>query len=417
MNSHEKRRLQALLDYKVLDTPAESSYDDLTLLASQICNTPISLISLIDKNRQWFKSVIGLDVEETPRNISFCTHAIETNDMFIVNDALNHPKFKDNPLVVGAPHIRFYAGALLTDSQGYNLGTLCIIDVKPRDLTQDQISALNVLAKQVVHLFNLKKTNAQLAENFKELQKISQSLATHQESLVYNARLKSVGELASGLAHEINNPLAIISGKIATLKLKMQSAQLDNNYVSLALEAIDKSTFRIAKIIKSLREFANDSYGEKSSHPISKILEEVTTLATNKIKKSNIELNINLNGEDPNIYCNPSQISQILLNLINNSIDAIKNSNPKWIRIECTIQNNFLLIEVIDSGKGIPVEIRDRILFPFFTTKQVGHGSGLGLSVSKGLAEANGGNLSLNPACENTSFIVKLPVDQSKTFA
>jgi len=149
----ELSRLAALLRYEILDTPEDSVFDDFTKLASQICDTPIALISLVDDRRQWFKSRVGLDVSETPREISFCTYTIAGDEIFEVPDTLQDPRFSNNPLVLGDPQIRFYAGAPLTTPDGYNLGTLCVIDRQPRRLSAEQREILERLGRQVIRLF------------------------------------------------------------------------------------------------------------------------------------------------------------------------------------------------------------------------------------------------------------------------
>jgi PAS domain S-box-containing protein len=154
--SDESRRIAALKRYNILDTPPEGSFDDITLLASQLCQTPIALISLLDETRQWFKSKVGLDVDETPRSVSFCSHVIMGNDLMEVKNALNDDRFKHNPLVTGEPDIRFYAGFPLTTGAGIKLGTLCVIDRIPRELSDRQKTALSRLGKLVVEQIELK---------------------------------------------------------------------------------------------------------------------------------------------------------------------------------------------------------------------------------------------------------------------
>jgi GAF domain-containing protein len=147
---NETARLKALLDYRILDTPPEPDFDGLTYLASLICPTPIALISLVDETRQWFKSKVGLDAQETSRDLAFCAHAILDRELMIVPDALADARFHDNPLVREDPHIRFYAGAPITTPEGFTLGTLCVIDRQARDLSPDQKAALRALSRQVL---------------------------------------------------------------------------------------------------------------------------------------------------------------------------------------------------------------------------------------------------------------------------
>lgn len=162
MEVNEKARLQALRRYKILDTDAEKAFDDLTILASYICQTPVALISLIDADRQWFKSKVGLNVSETPREVSFCARAIQQSDLFVVPDASKDPRFSTNPFVVSDPKIRFYAGAPFTSSDGHPLGTLCVVDVVPRKLTHDQENALLALSRQVQAQLELRRNLIEL---------------------------------------------------------------------------------------------------------------------------------------------------------------------------------------------------------------------------------------------------------------
>ncbi len=165
----EAARLETLRKYRILDTEPEIAFDDLALLASHICETPMAAITLVDKDRQWFKSRIGLAVPETPRSISFCSHAIAGRGIFIVPDASKDERLRDNPQVTGDPHIRFYAGAPLIAREGHALGTLCVVDRRPRRLTAAQTEALGALQRQVEaqlelrrRMFELRAANANI---------------------------------------------------------------------------------------------------------------------------------------------------------------------------------------------------------------------------------------------------------------
>ena len=160
--TNEADRLRTLRSYKILDTKPEERFDELTRLAALICGVPISLISLIDADRQWFKSRFGLDVQETPRAQAFCTHAIMQPEMFVVPDASQDDRFAHNPLVTGDPHIRFYAGAPLAARDGHLLGTLCVIDREPHTLTFGQTEALRILSRLVI-------ANVELQNDLREL--------------------------------------------------------------------------------------------------------------------------------------------------------------------------------------------------------------------------------------------------------
>jgi len=163
----EARRLKVLWQYEILDTVPEEVFDDLTELAARICEAPIALISLIDEDRQWFKAKVGVTVNETSRDISFCAHAIKQTELFIIPDATQDLRFANNPLVTSDPKIRFYAGAPLITPDGYALGTLCVIDKVPRELRLEQQQALRVLARHVMTQLELRRHSKELTEAHK----------------------------------------------------------------------------------------------------------------------------------------------------------------------------------------------------------------------------------------------------------
>ena len=162
--SNEAERLAALKEYHILDTGTDQSYDDITILAAHICRVPIAMISLVDEVRQWFKSKLGVEQQQTPREVAFCAHAILQNEPFIVNDATKDLRLADSTLVTGEPYIRFYAGIPLVNPEGLALGTLCVIDHQPRRLSAAQQKALEALSRQVMMLLELRRVSTHLAD-------------------------------------------------------------------------------------------------------------------------------------------------------------------------------------------------------------------------------------------------------------
>ena len=202
---NEALRLEALRQYRILDTPAEADFDDLVQLASQICQTPITLLNLIDADRLWIKSGLGLGPGETSRDISFCQYTILGNDVLEVPDLTANALFADNPLVTSNPNVRFYAGAPLTDSQGFNLGTLCIIDTVPRTLTEAQRKSLRTIARQVVNQLELRLQRIKLAED-------NVHLANYQTFSVNTTEIMCIVNAKTFLIEEVNEAFSRILG-------------------------------------------------------------------------------------------------------------------------------------------------------------------------------------------------------------
>jgi C4-dicarboxylate-specific signal transduction histidine kinase len=223
-----------------------------------------------------------------------------------------------------------------------------------------------------------------------------------QQSL-QNAKLASLGEMAAGIAHEINNPLAIISGNITLIK-KFKD---DPIKFEAKCETISKSADRISKIVKGLKKFSRSSDGaEYSIKPVSDILNEVILMTDMKSKRHDTPIEFNIQTQ-ANILCDEVEIEQVLINLINNGMDAVQKLPEKWMKVNLFEENNQVVIQLIDSGSGISTDIEQKLFEPFFTTKVVGEGTGLGLSISKGILDEHKASIKLNRTFKNTCFEIR----------
>ena len=189
MHTEDQQRLEALQEYGIMDTPPEEEFDNITALASRICGTPISLITLLDDQRQWFKAAVGIDIKETPIEYAFCAYAIKNpSDPTVVPDSRKDERFADNPFVTGEPYIVFYAGMPLVDEKGFALGSLCVLDVEEHTLTPFQLTALKQLARQVVSLLHLKKKNRDLEKRVETLEHQNRRLEEELRDLKRNTK-------------------------------------------------------------------------------------------------------------------------------------------------------------------------------------------------------------------------------------
>ena len=660
---NEEARLRRLRHYRILNSAPEQDFQDIVALASLICQTPIAIISLVDSDRQWFKARIGIEAVETSRDVSFCSHTILGEEVFTVENALTDERFADNPLVLGSPGVGFYAGAPLLTPDGLALGALCVVDHSPRKLDEQQIQSLQLLAKFVMRLMDVRLINQDLRDASSDLRKSEQRfrfvtenlsdaivsldekgliafatpvitkilgytpeeligqpygfllsedmreertrqlqhyLATGERSLdwrsmiltgrrkdgstvpieitandylvegrkvitgvirdvsarleaerliresedrfheitahihevfwmknmatglmeyvspacekmfghpaasfikdphliekvivpedvhllqqldaatnrqevsaeyrilhpdgtirfvidssypifdklgnvvricgvardvtekrraeleaefsraamVQSSKMSALGEMSAGVAHEINNPLSIILGKAELLKEMVNAGNLDPAKVRTIAEKIETTSERIAKIIKSLLFFSRDgSQAPFQSVKVRDLVDDITALCGERFQKHAIQLQVMPIPADATVECRPVEFSQVLLNLLNNAHDAVLGLPEKWILMEFREGPYGAEFSITDSGKGIPSGIREKIFEPFYTTKEIGKGTGIGLSLSRGIVENHGGRIYVDEHIANTTFVVRIPRKQTE---
>ena len=657
-NTLEKTQLSALHRLRILDSIPEESFDEIVNFSSQICQTPIAAISLIDGSKKWLSAKVGEHANLNLKDLGFCSHARFAKDILIIPDSSRDERFSANALNQGERSFKFYAGAPILSPDGHVIGTLCVLDHEARDLTAEQSAALMSLAKQIqrsidlkTQLGSLKAINARLefkktaldsidegvllfnsegqvvefnaaaskilelsADNLRgrtfvdlqwkkidadgmisattvhpaqlalrtgrrqqkvrmtfhtvdsqmvsilvnavpiyleeqvfpshvivsfsnisdevavsdlflkketrlrnlldsvpamigswskdlinlsankayldyfgktpdeiigksmqdilgpelfaknkphidavlagrtqtferelpyyngtthntlatylpefedgkvigfmvivmditELKKAESQRKEIEARLLESAQLSTVGEVAGGIAHEINNPLMVIQGSITALKRQMASPNPDTKLMTKYFDKIDLMISRTTKIIEALTAITSKLNKVQIERvAFSSILEEATLLCQERLKLLGIELIVE-GPVDTELSCSPPQIIRLLLNLINNSVDAISPMTSKWIKISFSTQGQFHFIEVQDSGRAIKASIVKKLMQPFFTTKEIGKGTGLGLSVSKGIAEAHGGTLKYQAKDEHPCFILEIPAE------
>ena len=523
---YEEKRLQALQRYGILDTPPETEYDDLVQLAARLCEAPIAIISLVDRERQWFKANVGLPgVSETERCISFCTFAIEQNDVFVVEDTHQDVRFATTPLVTEAPFARFYAGVPIQSEDGYMLGTLCVVDSQPRTLSDTQRRDLLALKRQVELLLRMRMQVLQTEARNRQLLECSgeavflldeagrvveanpvaerllgrkgqallgmtfaafapehereslhrafwellsrgsvrlsdqgllsargervalditaslQEVGAARRLLVVgrdctekrrleqqgtqNDRLASMGVLAAGIAHEINNPIAYVLSNLGFLsdwrdELERGLTQLSGCPASLkaalgeAHDALSESIegcTRIHDIVRDMRSFAHVSDDTPGPVDINASLDFALRMAHSQLKNTaTLEKDYDLGL--PSVVASESRLSQVFLNLVINAVQAMQPGTPDHhtLRVRTAREDGRVRVDVSDTGHGISPDVLPHIFDPFFTTKPAGMGTGLGLSISHGLVQKMGGELRVRSVPGlGTTFSLLLP--------
>jgi len=369
---NEAQRLQTLRDFEILDSAEEIEFDEIVALASKICESEISLISLIDESRQWFKAKVGLDAKETHRDLAFCAHAIHDDKIMEVQDTHEDQRFFDNPMVLDDPRIRFYAGMPLETQDGYRLGTLCVIDSKPKKLNDHQRFALRILANQVIKLMELRILNFEL-----------------QRSIETRNRLLSV------IAHDVKGPLKSL-GLLAGYMTEDDMGIEELTEVAVEIEKVAHRTGDLVENILNWAQNIDDRKGLKVE-PIDLIplTNEIQELYAAMLAKKKLTLKISLEVNE--VFGDAEMIKFIFRNLIGNAIKFSENSE---ILVDTSSQDGgSWQLKISDQGLGMsPTQIQKLFNWEERYTSlgtENEKGTGIGLLLVKDFIERHQGQIAI----------------------
>ncbi len=372
---NEEDRLQALNSYQILDTLPEQDFDDLTRIASEICRVPISLISLIDSDRQWFKSRIGLEAPQTPREVSFCGHAInEPDQIFIIPDSRNDPRFFDNPLVLGDQGVIFYAGVPLVNPQGHSLGTLCVIDHESRELEPSQLDALKALANQVVSQLELRR----------HIQRLSQ--ANNEIKVLHN----NLSEISYRISHDLKTPVRGIR-TLTDWLIDEYHEEVDEEGKEYFKHLLTKSQ-HLQQLLEGFINFCK-------------------TIATYQLHVEKIAFpdfwedlqkrilvphgfTIHYPHTVSHLYLNKMGLLDVFDKLITNASQHTLHGYGNIV-ISHHADATHHYFNIMDNGPGIPLAYREKVfkLFETLPASPQSHFTGIGLALVKSMVVKMGGNI------------------------
>jgi signal transduction histidine kinase/CheY-like chemotaxis protein len=415
--ANENERLAALARYGVLDTAPELAYDEIVKLAAHICGTPIALVSLVDERRQWFKARLGVEAEETPRELSFCGHVVESGKLLIVADARADERFADNPWVIGEPHVAFYVGAPLETEEGLTLGSLCVIDHGPRELSSSQIEMLEALSRVVMR--QLDTRHSELARARAEAEAEAARALAERSRRVAEIASEAKSEFLAKMSHELRTPLNSVIG-FTNLLRKNKRGNLDAKEL-LYLDKVGKNGIHLLSLINDLLDLSKIEAGhvELELEPVdlAELCAEVYEAVEATIADEGNSLSVRVPEGLAPIRADKRRLAQVLINLVGNA-----NKFTSAGSIELSVHESEEhpgqadRIEVIDSGIGIASDALALVFEAFRQASEGGArthgGTGLGLAISRSLAALHGFELDVVSVLgEGSTFYVKLRPD------
>jgi len=369
----EALRLGSLYQLKILDTAPEPELDDLTSLVAFICGTPMAVVSLVDEDRQWFKSRFGIQEIETPRNISFCQHAILQRGLFVVPDAALDERFRDSPLVLGGPKIRFYAGAPLLDDDGRALGTLCTMDRVPRELSRQQGEALLTLARSASAHFRLRKA-------YQELRKLEELRDS----------------LTDMIVHDLRQPLQSLIGGLETLPILGELNPDQREFLELSTDGGQTLLGMINDLLDISKMESGTLQLDRTRVDPQAVVEVAVRQVWNLAQEKEVDLRIDCRPGETPLCADEEKLRRVLVNLLGNAIKFTPRRGCVTVSVR-TESAEALQFSVADSGEGIPPEAFERIFEKFGQVENRKEGrkmsTGLGLTFCKMAVEAHGGRI------------------------
>ena len=343
---NESDRLRALRDYDILDTLPEQEYQDIVQMAALICGTPIALVSLVDSNRQWFKAKVGLDAVETSRESAFCAHALlQPDELFIVPDATQDRRFADNPLVTGGPAINFYAGAPLKTPEGHVLGTLCVIDRRPRELDANQQEALYALSRQVMTQLDMRLKLVELERAQVQLQEVT----AHLERIKEDERRR--------IAREIHDELGgVMTGIKSYLSYKIDSAhrngETPDRHLLDANMLADTAIDTVRRVITDLRPSVLDQLG---------VWAALEWYAGEFEERTRLRCTVDIDPETADRALDAER-STALFRIVQETLTNVaRHANATRVHMEARAAASAMVVTIQDDGRGIvPPELLKR---------------------------------------------------------